>query len=250
MPETDDNSETERQAHRLKLRWIVIGLFVTSLILVGFRTLLNAHQGTGARGTGWDIHLSFRINAAYPGAELFLATPSGSSTQRLYKQQLMLDGLQLRATKDKNGGQRRLRMLATRAGEVAVDVDFLVHLFEQRYQPRSITVPLSAENRKRQLSAEPGIEVGSPTVRAVLERINAELDGKDSAVQRIFHYTHERLVYRPRRGAETADAAPKTRRARALGKARAMIALCRTAGIPARLVTGFLLSEQESARPV
>lgn len=250
MPENNKNSEIERKARRLKLRWIVIGLLVTALIAMGFRTWFNVHQSTAARGAAWNIHLSFRVNAAYPGAELFLATPSDSQAQRLYKQQLMLDGLQLRATREKNGGQRRLRMLSTRTGEVVVDVDFLVHLFERRYQPRSVAVPLTAEKRKHLLSAEPGIEVGSATVRAVLEKINAVPDNKYSVVQRIFHYAHERLVYRPRRGAQTANAALQSRRARALGKARAMIALCRTAGIPARLVTGFLLAEQESARPV
>lgn len=250
MPETDNNNNAERRTRRQKLRRGIIILLVMALIAIGFRAWVNVHKNAAIRGSAWDIHMAVRLKSAFPGAELSLATPSDSPAQRLYKQQLMLDGLQLHATKTKHVGGRRLRMLANRAGEVVVNADFLVHYFEQRYQARRAVSPLSTEKRKQQLSAEPGIEVGSPVVRAFLERITAVLDNKTSVVQGIFHYIYEQIVYRPGRGAKTADTVLKTRRASALGKARAMVALCRTAGLPARVVTGFSLTEQESAQPV
>jgi len=250
MSETDLNSQTKRKARRPRLRWIVIALLVAALVATALRAWVNAHQSTAVRGTAWDVHLEYRLKAAQPGAELSLATPLDSKAQRLFKQELTLDGLQLRSTKGNHGGPRRLAMRATRAGEVAVDADFLVHRFEQRYRSRPSEASLSTEQRERDLSPESGIEVGGTVVRAALERINAPSDEMAGVVQRIYQYSHDKLVYRPKRGAETAVAALQTGRATGLGKARAMVALCRTAGVPARIVTGFVLAEQNPARPV
>jgi len=71
---------------------------------------------------------------------------------------------------------------------------------------------------------------------------------KSKLLDRIFDYCSENIVQAKRDGPSDAAETLQQRQGTTLGRARAMVALCRAAKIPARLVTGFSLEPSLDAQ--
>lgn len=245
------SNKRKRQSATPKVRWIVAGLILAGLAATGVRIWLSKTHATGERGSAWVINLDFHLRDAKRGAELLLAPPWDRPSARLYSQQLTLDGLQLRRTAHNRHGQRRdIMMVATRNGELAVNAEFSIHRFATNHRQRPEKTTLEPEERQHFLSDQPDVDTRAPAVQHALQQIVADARGQKDLIQRIFHYVRNHITYSAQSGASTAASAIATGRANDRGRARAMVALCRAARIPARVVTGFELAEQSEAQPL
>jgi 7 transmembrane helices usually fused to an inactive transglutaminase/Transglutaminase-like superfamily len=126
--------------------------------------------------------------------------------------------------------------------------------FELRLSPRAdlSRAPemeyLKPDVRQRYLKAEPGIPAETETVRAVAQKA---LDGSETISERIqwiFRYCSDIPA-----GATDDPAlilSQTETNASPLGRARTMVALARSIGIPARLVTGFEIKQKLKVDPL
>lgn len=239
---------TRDEEPRIGIRWIIAGLILLGLAAIGTRLGLKA-IGLRTRGeTAWTVHLDLRLHAAAKGARIMVSPPWDSPVARLYGQQLTLDGLQLRRTRAT--AQREILLIARRRGEVAFSAAFSIRQLAPRLARQPQKAALTAEERQRQLGVEAGIDPGSAVVQGALGRIGNGRRNPGDLARGIFDYVHDRLAYDPAQGASTASQAIATGRATDLGKARAMVALCRAGQLPARVVTGFALADDSSALPL
>jgi transglutaminase-like putative cysteine protease len=97
--------------------------------------------------------------------------------------------------------------------------------------------------------AEPNfIPVNSSEVKAASDALPDDLVTDAEVVQAIFD--HVANIETPATGGlDTVDEALKNMSGSALGRARAMVAMCRARRLPARLVTGFEIKQQAKAEP-
>lgn len=96
------------------------------------------------------------------------------------------------------------------------------------------------------LRAEHGIEVGHPQIVAVLNQLGIQSNTPKEKARRIFAFVTEALDYRIDFFREaSALNALKTKWGRCEDYAVLFVALCRTAGIPARVAYGFRLDQNE-----
>lgn len=247
-----NKKDKDQAAHMApRLLWIVVTLILLGLGSTGARIWLFKAQPDAEASSAWSIDFSIRLQAAKPGAEIDLAPPWDTPGARLYSQQLTLDGLRLRRTKIDNKERRHITMVGQRAGKLGLEAEFSIHRFVPNHPRRAPKkVVLEPDERQRLLGKTPGIDPRAAAVETALGKIVVGKKDPNSLIQGIYDYVRDRTAYSNKKGASTASAAITSGRANDLGRARAMVALCRAAQLPARLITGFVLVEQRRGKPV
>jgi hypothetical protein len=99
------------------------------------------------------------------------------------------------------------------------------------------------------LRAEQGIDPDSEPAQDILRQLQERAEWEAQNVTTIFRYVHQKIVTDQSARDDHADFALVKKRANTISKAYAMIALCRAAKIPARLVTGFILIDSFDNKP-
>jgi hypothetical protein len=216
--------------------------------------------------------LTYHVNgrAKLAGAKLHAAYPSDTHYCHVFPPKVLVPTQPgIEQTRPVKSEVREIGMVAHRPGKFSLMAQFDLHL-----RPRGgLRIPaeasLSAENRADYLRSKKGIEVEDPAIVATLDRLRADPAGKSELVERVFDFCQtdirsggkeapvDKSAAKPapadKSGAKEAPsaaaAALKQRWATPLGRARAMVALCRAARIPARLVTGLEIRPSDDLRP-
>jgi transglutaminase-like putative cysteine protease len=224
----------------------VLLLLVLGTVCLALR--VNIRQGIPLLPDDSIWRLTYRINgrAKLAGAKLHAAYPS-----------------------DTRYDAREIGIVAHRPGKFSLVAQFDLHLRPRGGLRLAAEASLSAENRADYLRSKKGIEVDDPVVAETLNRLRAEPAGKSELVERVFDFCQADIrsggkeapadssAAKPapanksaaKEAPADAAAALKQRWASPLGRARAMVALCRAAKIPARLVTGLEIRPSDDLHP-
>ena len=144
---------------------------------------------------------------------------------------------------------RGILVKAPKPGPHRLIVQVDIHLSDRRgWRPNLPPASLSSQLRAHLLRDEKGIEASDPAVQRTLERLGGGQGSKAELVGRIFAHCVE-IDSGGENDPRTAVAALDKGVASPLGRARAMVALCRAAKIPARLMTGFEIKRVNNLRP-
>jgi len=225
------------------------------LILAGAGCLaLRFHpryQAQIARGDSvWRLtyHIGFRADA--PGARVCAAFPLDTRYARVYRQRLRHSAMRTERLRSGPSGSRAVTAVTQRAGTFELRAECDIHLSQHAsWRPSEPDTVATAEARAKLLQSERAIQPSSPAVRAVLEELGTAASDKADLVERLFAYCVVNLRVGGEDAPEDAAGALQQGVATWLGRARAMIALCRACKMPARLVTGFELRRNTNAEP-
>ncbi len=193
--------------------------------------------------------ISFTANK--PGTRIHVALPNSTRDCRVSREDFSNSGLSIGVVRNRRTGSRSI---------VAVPVKWpdrvsLAARFDIQVSPgkgpsdRTLRQALSTEERSHYLQADKGIQVGSPGVSEVLMGLSRGSTRPAGLLQRIFEYCWEDIEPGDYAGPSDAAGALSYGAPSVLGRARAMVALCRTGGIPSRLILGFIVRSQKNARP-
>lgn len=193
----------------------------------------------------WRLTWTITADARKQGASIRLSPPWDTAYSRVFGQNLWHPGLRVQRL-GKTDQRREIVMVTTREGLVNLVSMFDIHS-KARARPGALVRPhLSASARAALLEPEVHIQVDDAEVASVA----TEFVTRDPAtlVSEIFGYVTKQIGRNP---AGPSDAATVIRKSRGtpLGRVRAMVALCRTVNIPARIVAGFVLRELAEAHP-
>ncbi|MEQ8848830.1 7TM domain-containing protein [Botrimarina sp.] len=114
-------------------------------------------------------------------------------------------------------------------------------------------ISLSGDARARYLQGEPTIfPKSSQRIRALLSRANSEVSADNQAelLQWIFNFCSRTLRPAPENHSDDVLGVEQDRMATPLGRVRMMVTLCRAAGMPARVVTGFVVRQGSEVQPI
>ncbi len=228
-------------------RWVIAALVVLAALATGTRLLVPG-QGAPTDSKAWSVHMRLDFHSARASSDIALAVPVDSAGARLYSQKLAFNGLKLERSKAK-APAHRIVATASKKGNVILDGDFVIRLLPRANKPRGDKTSLENGLRRLYLGREEGIDPRDPTVSAAMAKIAAEKTKHSGLPGLILDYVRNHVAYSGAQGATSAAAALRSGRGNALGRARAMVALCRAGGFPARVVTGFVLDEDSSEQP-
>jgi transglutaminase-like putative cysteine protease len=247
----------------------VLLLLALGTVCLALRT--NFRQGIPLLPDDSIWRLTYRINgrAKLAGAKLHAAYPSDTHYCRVFHKGLDPTPQAVEQIKPVKSEAREIGVVAHRPGMISLVAQFDLHLRPRGGLRLPAEASLSAENRADYLRSKKGIEVEDPVVVETLNRLRTEPAGKSELVERVFDFCQADIrsggkeapadgsAAKPAPAGKSAAkeapadaaAALKQRWASPLGRARAMVALCRAAKIPARLVTGLEIRPGDDLRP-
>ncbi len=229
-------------------RWVVISLCLAGVAAIGLRVRSRRDVPMTQGDSVWRLTYDVSFRAPEAGMRLRVAVPDGGPHSRIYREDLRHTGLKTDRMRSR-AETRELSVVTQRDGEFRLEARFDIHLSPRtRFRDRTTPAQLTAEQRAGYLRGFRTIQVRSSTVREQLRELQAEAANRAALVDRIFEFCHRQIVS-DEDGLADARGVLEQRRGTSLGRARAMVALCRAGKVPARLVTGFIVQESVTAQP-
>lgn len=230
--------------------WVVAALVVAGAASVGLRWR-SQHETELKRGDSlWRLAYTVEFTADKAGAKVRAAFPGDTRHNRVFRQDLLHPGLRSERLRQTSPHAREVVLTATHAGKHSVTARFDLHLTRRPYfRARPQDATLTADERAALLRNEPAIQTGHAAVVAALQEIRQTLPPGGTLAAGLAEFCHTTIARGDDSAPEDAAGAIQKRNASPLGRARALVALCRAAKLPARLVAGFEAEEGASVEP-
>lgn len=232
-------------------KWTLGALGV--LAALGTGALVARHVGRTGQPLAPDESLHvLRYDVTWPdpaaNARLRAALPEGTPACRVVGESVDSSGLITDVVRDKRTGQRHVSAVPVPGVEtrrLTVSLRILrTRSTPSSYPPKSTLSPMAVSTWTR---PEAQIQTQDQAVLQALRAISRDQVSRGALVERIYEYCRDSIVGDEEIGAPDAAGAVAQRRATPLGRARAMVALCRAAKVPARLVCGFSIRSENPA---
>lgn len=221
-------------------------LLIFVLFAVSVRTWVKQADELPTGDSAWTIRIAQQIVATEKGATISIPPPWDTRFARLFAQSLSHSGLrQKRIKTDTN--KRDVVLIAPKAGNYSTEAIFSIHVSSLlRSEPKKSN--LSELNRSQWLAESAGILINTPTTVAIVDRLSKADLTSEELIEKLFNYVSSNIRIDHRASSDSEDALTK-KRATALGSSRALVALLRTAHLPARIVTGVNLQVAAKDQP-
>jgi hypothetical protein len=230
---------------------VAIGsLIALGCIAFALRTVWVERGGTRLHDKVWQLTLEFHFQARQSGAAAFMALPVDTPRAKLLGQNFFYPRLRQARLRPKAGELHEVAFVSPQRGRFYLRADFQFYSDPSAARQKTpAKETLSAASRELYLSDDPLIQIGNERVKSTFEKLFASETDKRKLLDVIADFCEKKI-------AVAATATPRSvadvllqRKATALERARTMIALCRIAKIPARLISGFILAEKPDAQP-
>lgn len=210
-------------------------LLVLALAATTLRTILRSDDALPTGDSAWSISAWYIVDAREKDAAISIPPPWDTRHARLYSQTLSHPGLRLRRIKTDNKN-RDIVLTAPKAGQYTIKATF--HVYVSHLPLSEPIIPkISEQNRAAWLSSTDGVEVNTNAARAVVDQHAQDAPEPERLVELLFNYVSNHIRIHPD-GDSDSESALNSKRATELGSIRTLLALLRTAHLPARLVTG------------
>lgn len=224
--------------------WVIFSLILFGVISLAVRFILSTGEGVPANDKVYILSYDASFKAEDTKSIISLSPPWDTSNALVIAQTIENPGLRLLRSRADKESKRDIVALASSPGNKRLIAEFTIHISPLGHKRVTAkTLALSANQRERYLSSGNGIEIDSPEVIRAVKKLATKKEDKDTLIEHIFRYVNKNIILAKAPFDDDAISALRSHRANTLGRARAMVALCRASKIPARLITGFVLKE-------
>jgi len=234
------------------LRQKPVYLSIAALLLVAlgstlFRIHLHGESSLPTGDSAWQVSILHEIEVVEPGGTIRISPPYDTRYARLYSQALAYPGLrQIRSKTDRR--EREIVLTARNPGHYQVESTFSIQVSSVGLSTPKPVAP-TEQNRQVWMSSEDGITVNSPVTDRIIAAISQKTPEAAGLIEQIYNYVSTQVRINSSATSDS-DAALKSHSATALGSIRALIALLRSAHLPARMVSGIDLHESPQKQPL
>ena len=228
-----------------RLAWAaVVALAVFGCAGIVARTLTMRKTRLDRGDTVWRLAYDASFIAKGPGARLRVALPYDTQYARVVREEFTRPGLWMDIVRSGKTGGREAVAVTHAAQPIRFLAEFDIHMSpEGKWSSNDGDKKMPASVRASYLRSEKLIQTSDPAVPLVLSRLRGPGIGRNHLVERIYDYCNDALAPTGDRGPRDAATVLRLGTGSVAGCARSMVALCRASGIPARLVTGFVLHD-------
>ena len=228
-----------------------IVLIAVGVVAMAARLLAMRSAPPPDNGALWQVRYEVQFRSAKPGARIRLALPDNTAGCRIYRESFSRGGLATDVVRNARTQGRSLVVLApgaSREGNLVAEFDVRVDASHRQAPPPRQA--LDDADRQYYLRPERSIQTDSPVVRKTEAALAKDHPTAAGLLRAIYLHCCTALARDDVAGRSDADGAMTGCLVTPLGRTRAMIALCRVAGLPARPVTGLVLHGHGDDRPV
>ena len=236
----------------------VLALVFAGAGCIGLRLYFMRSESPISLESHWRIHYAMKFRPQ--GEEVamgWMALPTGNPNFMIRSETFSHSQLEVSFNQNRENREREVFFFTPqKANLVRFEAQVDVVISRKTAALTSIEEDLSPEAGKNYLVWEDKIQVSSDQVSKALSGIRSQGDDLEELLFRIFSYCADMKKADSNEKNKKAkvplsDAASVIERGQGttLGRARAMVALCRAAQIPARLATGFLFTDIPVKQP-
>ncbi len=223
----------------------IIILFAFVLLSVFVRNWLHDPDQLPTGDSAWTINITHQIEVHEKGASIYISPPWDTRYSRMFSQALSHYGFRQKRKKSEN--RRDITLIAPVAGTYTVETIFSIHISAlARSEPKKIN--LSENDRSQWLSSSPGVSIDTALTAGIVDRLSKNSTTTDELIEKLFNYVSNNIRIKPRASSDSETALTK-KQSSALGSNQALLALFRTAHLPARMVTGVDLQATAANQP-
>lgn len=225
---------------------IILLLLLVAILAISLRTSMIRDNDLPGGDSAWSINLVLQLETYEKASSVQISPPWDTTFTRMYAQSLAHPELQLKRTK-KTDNNRDIILIAADPGKYTVNAAFNIHVSAlQRSNLKKTT--LSELNRSLWLSSSDDVLVDSKTALTILDQFPSTEFSTEVLIEKLFNYVSNNVRIR-QYGNIDSDVTLRKRRGSELGLNNALLALLRSAHLPARLVTGVNLRDNASSQP-
>jgi len=202
-------------------------------------------HGTSVWRLTYDISFS-----SMKGDKIQIAIPDSTPNSQLWRETFSHEGILVDLLRNKRTRDRGASVVSIPShgqGRFFAQFDIRIRP-DQKSKLPAVADKMPTNDRAYYLRNEKEIQIESLEISNILKQLSSQKITKTELLKRIFDYCAENITKGQK---DTFSDAAKTLEhnfGSTLGRARAMIALCRASKIPARLVTGFILENTQQAQ--
>lgn len=210
-------------------------LLIFAILSTSLRVIMRSDDSLPAGDSAWSISITTQVEALDKDAAVFIPPPWDTRHARLYSQSLSHPGLRQRRTKS-DQKDRNIVLTAPKAGHYTIESNFNIYVshlpLSEPRKPR-----LSEQNRASWLTSSTGVEVNTSTTDRIVGGFAHNTPDSEQLIEMLFNFVSNNIRIDPA-ASSASETALTSKRANALGSTRALLALLRSAHLPARIVTG------------
>lgn len=239
-----DNAEKQTSNIKHTLYFCLVLAICGSLVMVA-RSNSTQQDAVPVGDRLWKITLETRFVADKDPSKLHLSLPVGSPFVKVIRQAITHPNITVIRPSKFTDLSNELTAIPDLPGEQHIVVEFTVQESEKNRWAISagLTQKLGAKKRALFLEDSTGLAISDPLVAESLSTIRSGLADMSAIEHEIYNHVQEKVVLDPRKTFTDVSDVLSQMRSDALGKTMVFISLCRSANIPARLVTGVILKE-------
>jgi len=227
---------------------VTAALVLVGLACVGLRLYARQQARLSSGDSLWRITYKVKFYAARTGATLRVSAPRETTHARVFRHDIQYAGLLAQRLRSSRELSRELAFASLGSGPHTMTARFDLHLSpKDRWRPTDPTTPLTPDLQNRYLRNTDDIPTDAPLVLETLARLQAP--PPTNIAQRLFDFCVHDLGAGDERAPHDVLTALQQHAASPIGRARVFVALCRAAGLPARLVTGLALEPSAASQP-
>jgi len=204
----------------------------------------------GSQGSrAWRLTYDINLSSTREG-KIRIALPDSTPYSRIYRETFSHQGIWVDLLRNKRTQGREASVVSMAGYQRG---RFLAHFDIQLKPDQKSKLPpvkekMSADDRAYYLRAEKDVQITGPGLANILNQLANEQMTKTELLTRIFDYCAENIIKGEKDIFSDAENTLEHGIGNTLGRARAMVALCRLSKIPARVVAGFMLENTQEAQ--
>ncbi len=225
---------------------IFIALVAITLITWRVKSDLKAKLSPGE--SVWRLSYKVIINKAKAGMRLQMSLPRTSSQSRIFQEKFLRSGLLMDILRSQSTKRREAIAVAlTDTEKIYFTAEFDIRLKPQN-KPSMYKELLDANLQAKYLTKQKGIQAKSSNIKKILQKWRAQKLDKEKLADQIFQYCSDQIALGGESSSIDAKETLHQKIGNSLGKARAMVALCRAGKIPSRIAVGYVLEKTRKAK--
>ncbi len=221
-------------------KWVVLAFICISILALTGRLFLTDKTILGSNDTVWTVTIDATIKSAQEGERYIISPPWPTAHANLVSQTLQHTGMRQIRVKSEDILKRHIVLQVKKTGDINLSAEFNIH-YNKTGDPdfRQTIPPLDENKRSRYLQLDYADKSGLQNPASITgSLLHSSADDKSIARKLFFHTSSK--DFRP--NLQDDPVTPSIR-------SQAMVRLCRTAGIPARVISGFILEDTSESGP-
>ncbi len=230
-----------------QIYWLVFILITLSIVSTATRNLVYTPGKSTADDQFWSLKIDIDTIETDELANIKIAPPLDTTNIRTIERNISHSDFKIRNTSSEKKSRRSIHAQALTTGDLNLSLEFLLH--KSRIPFNLITrssVSLSTQQREAYLGDNKHFEIQSYSVQKRLKELARQQPQQNLLAKEIFSYL-KKIPMSKNASVLNVSKILTLKKATTLDRSLAMVALCRAAGIPARLVSGLILRENSNA---